>query len=231
MRPPDTAILVFAQSAKKDSLDKGVLKGELLFDQLTQEAIQKAKRSGLPYFHIGEQQQVGAHFGIRLTNAMQGIYEKGYKKLIVIGNDSPDLKTATLIQAANMVDAGKPVLGPSNDGGVYLIGLDRSDFHFEAFIKLPWNLGSLRTAMTSWLNTLSAEPYNLTPLMELDSEWDFKVWLKLNTQSGRRLLKLFLLILTHFATAVSAVILFLRKIYFRIFRNKGSPDLLRISFV
>ena len=231
MRPPDTAILVFAQSAKKDSLNKGVLKGELLFDQLTQEAIQKAKRSGLPYFHIGEQQQVGAHFGIRLANAMQGIYEKGYKKIIVIGNDSPDLKTATLVQAANIIGEGNPVLGPSKDGGVYLIGLDQSDFHFEAFVSLPWNQGNLRTAMISRLKEGSASPYSLNPLMELDTEWDLKVWLKLNTQTGRRLLKLLLLILTRFFSAVSAVILYFQEIYFRIFRNKGSPDLLRLTFV
>ena len=231
MTPQQTAILIFAQSAKRDSLTKGIMRGEQLFDQLTREAVEKAEASGLPFFHIGEQHQHGEHFGLRLANAIQCIFDKGYEKLIIIGNDSPDLQAASLTKAAGIVEEGIPVLGPSMDGGVYLLGLHQSDFQFEAFVKLPWNKGNLRSAMVTWLQELGANPYSLDPLMELDSEWDLKVWFNLNTRSGRRLLSLLSQAITRVSLAFSTEKLHLQEILFSIFRNKGSPDLLRFALV
>ena len=49
-----TAILVFANSAKEDLANKGIAKGEQLFNILTTATLRKAKNTGLPVFHFSE---------------------------------------------------------------------------------------------------------------------------------------------------------------------------------
>jgi len=74
----NTAILVFANSAKAEMQIKPIRKGAVLFDKLTQETLQKVKKTGLPYFHISEQEQKGKTFGERFTKAIQTVFENGH---------------------------------------------------------------------------------------------------------------------------------------------------------
>ena len=116
MKPSSKAILVFAQSASRDALDKKLPGGECIFDHLTRQTIHKAKRTGLPVFHFDEEMQEGTSFGERLSGAMKSLFDKGFESLVVIGNDSPDLSTSVLRKAVSAFDRKKAVLGPSDDG-------------------------------------------------------------------------------------------------------------------
>ena len=167
-----TAILVFANSAKEDLANKSIPKGEQLFDVLTKTTLKKAKNTGLPVFHFSDKDQVGANFGERFTNAIATVFDKGFSNLITIGNDTPHLKTQHLKHTANQLALGKTVIGPSIDGGFYLLGLQKSNFEVAEFQNLPWQRFSLYHQISLWLQEESSELIKLPVLQDLDNERD-----------------------------------------------------------
>jgi glycosyltransferase A (GT-A) superfamily protein (DUF2064 family) len=171
------AILVFAQSARVDAAQKGLRGSEALFDQLTRQTLQKARQTGLPCFHVGEGEQWGETFALRLYHAMDSVFRKGFDRLVVIGNDSPDLSSDALLTAAACIGPDKAVLGPTGDGGVYLIGIHRNALSPEAFLELPWQRENLFSSMVSWLSEAGNQPpVILAPRMDLDTLNDLRNW-------------------------------------------------------
>lgn len=66
--------------------------------------------------------QVGIDLGERLTSATQWAAEHGYTKILLVGSDSPTLPILYISQALTLLDSRNIVIGPSTDGGYYLIG-------------------------------------------------------------------------------------------------------------
>lgn len=171
------AILVFAQSASRDAADKRLPGSERVFEHLTRQALVKAKRTGVPVFHFNEGMQEGTSFEERLSNAMKTLFDRGYEHLVVIGNDSPDLTTGTLREALASLDHQKAVFGPSDDGGVYLIGLHRDHFEYTEFRDLPWRHEHLFRHMIFWIHSRGIEDVMvLNCKMDLDTKIDFRNW-------------------------------------------------------
>ena len=66
--------------------------------------------------------QIGADLGERLTSATQWAAEQGYTKILFVGSDSPTLPISYISQSLTLLDSRDTVIGPSIDGGYYLIG-------------------------------------------------------------------------------------------------------------
>ena len=66
--------------------------------------------------------QTGTGLGERLTSATQWAAEHGYTKILLVGSDSPTLPISYISQALTLLDSRNIVIGPSTDGGYYLIG-------------------------------------------------------------------------------------------------------------
>ncbi len=65
--------------------------------------------------------QEGEDLGERMFNAFQARFDEGYERVVIIGSDSPSLPVAYIETA---LDSEKDlVVGPSTDGGYYLIGM------------------------------------------------------------------------------------------------------------
>jgi rSAM/selenodomain-associated transferase 1 len=70
--------------------------------------------------------QTGADLGVRLDNALTHYLEHGYDHAAIMNSDGPTLPSGHLRQAFTALsDHADVVLGPSDDGGYYLIGLQR----------------------------------------------------------------------------------------------------------
>lgn len=67
--------------------------------------------------------QEGANLGERMYKAIQWLYDNGYQKISLIGTDSPDLPLYFINEAFKKLDSYELVIGPSEDGGYYLIGM------------------------------------------------------------------------------------------------------------
>ena len=71
--------------------------------------------------------QVGKDLSQRLHNVLSDVLGQGYQQAVVMNSDSPTLPASYVNQAFAALDdpALDVVLGPSDDGGYYLIGLKR----------------------------------------------------------------------------------------------------------
>jgi rSAM/selenodomain-associated transferase 1 len=83
--------------------------------------------------------QRGEGFGKRLTLAVTDLLAAGFGSVCLINSDSPTVPAANFAEAAN--ELHKPgdriVLGPSDDGGYYLIGL--KTLHRRVFEEIDWS--------------------------------------------------------------------------------------------
>lgn len=66
--------------------------------------------------------QKGNDLGERMSKAMAEIFKQDYKKVVLIGSDIPTIDTTTIVRAFSNLDNYDIVLGPSKDGGYYLVG-------------------------------------------------------------------------------------------------------------
>jgi rSAM/selenodomain-associated transferase 1 len=67
--------------------------------------------------------QIGTTLGDRLSSAFHELLDGENRKAIIIGSDSPDLPVQYIKRAYIKLKHKDVVLGPSMDGGYYLIGL------------------------------------------------------------------------------------------------------------
>lgn len=69
--------------------------------------------------------QEGADLGARMANALSHVLSQGYSACILIGADLPLLTAQHLHAALSALETHDMTLGPTSDGGYYLIGLRR----------------------------------------------------------------------------------------------------------
>jgi uncharacterized protein len=83
--------------------------------------------------------QRGDDLGARILFTFNQLFQQGYPQVIVIDSDTPTLPTAYLEEARRLIatQQNDVVLGPTEDGGYYLIGLRQS--HRELFERMPWS--------------------------------------------------------------------------------------------
>ena len=93
--------------------------------------------------------QVGQTLGERLAYATSEAFEDGTRRVLCIGTDSPWLTPDDIDVAFAALEQAEVVLGPTEDGGYYLIGLSRQIP--ELFDGMAW--GSpffVNTCRNSW---------------------------------------------------------------------------------
>lgn len=69
--------------------------------------------------------QIGKDLGERMLNAINWLFDKGFKRVILIGADSPDLPVRFIEEAFLILNNYELVIGPAEDGGYYLIGMSK----------------------------------------------------------------------------------------------------------
>ncbi|MBI3317783.1 MAG: TIGR04283 family arsenosugar biosynthesis glycosyltransferase [Candidatus Omnitrophica bacterium] len=96
--------------------------------------------------HVELLEQSDGDLGRRLDQVFQKLFLGGAKGVIVIGADHPKLPGEFLRQAIQFLERGDDplVLGPAEDGGYYLVGLNRP--HPELFQGIPWSTPSVLEA-------------------------------------------------------------------------------------
>jgi rSAM/selenodomain-associated transferase 1 len=78
-------------------------------------------------------------FGETLAATIVRLLELGHRSACVLNADSPTLPTSILVQAAQVLagPGDKIVLGPSRDGGYYLLGMKK--LHVRLFEDIRWS--------------------------------------------------------------------------------------------
>ncbi len=81
--------------------------------------------------------QKGNDLGERMYNAISYLFKKGYKRISLIGVDSPNLPLSFIVDAFNLLKYFELVIGPSEDGGYYLIGVNKP-FKILFYNNIKW---------------------------------------------------------------------------------------------
>jgi uncharacterized protein len=78
-------------------------------------------------------------FGDCLFSAITQLFERGHQAAVVLNSDSPTLPTSLLVETAKVLaqPGDRVVLGPSTDGGYYLLGLKQP--HKRMFEDIEWS--------------------------------------------------------------------------------------------
>ena len=78
-------------------------------------------------------------FGERLIGAMEDLLAVGFAAVCLVNSDSPTVPASTFSETVQLLlqPNEKVVLGPSDDGGYYLIGMKQ--LHRELFEEIDWS--------------------------------------------------------------------------------------------
>ncbi len=172
-----TAIILFANlpefEARAKSLSSHSPKAsQKLSAVLTQHFYHLASQTRAQTFLIDSHLQKGKNFGERITHAFADIYEKGFENIICIGNDCPSLSKEQLEFAIDQTESGNVVLGPTFDGGAYLIGIPKDYFHRDTFSKLKWQSHQTLEGLENLFMSLNVKIIETEFLNDLDEEKD-----------------------------------------------------------
>jgi hypothetical protein len=155
---PSVAILIFARSAQSEAAHKRLLaergRNRLLHQAILKKITSISRSTDAAIFRFDEHNQQGDDFGMRINNAFKDVFNRGYKKIVAVGGDCPELDNGTLAKAIGLLDDRDAVLGPDFRGGTYLIGLTKSSFDELNLQNLPWRSGDLCKELASRTNAV-----------------------------------------------------------------------------
>jgi uncharacterized protein len=115
--------------------------------------------------HMDSFPQQGAELGARLHNVFRRTCDRGYRRTIVIGSDSPQISLNIVAQARKALDKADVVLGPADDGGYYLIAMRRS---YDVFRDIPMSTSVVAQMTIELAESQGLKVYTLENLFDVD---------------------------------------------------------------
>ncbi|WP_299130280.1 TIGR04282 family arsenosugar biosynthesis glycosyltransferase [uncultured Winogradskyella sp.] len=114
--------------------------------------------------------QNGDDLGERMLNAFRDGFKAGYKKIVLIGSDLPDINSKHIEKGIEALETNDVVFGPAEDGGYYLVGL--SQLETSIFKNKPWSQTNLLNITLKELEQLKLNIGILEPLNDIDTYED-----------------------------------------------------------
>lgn len=120
--------------------------------------------------------QIEGSLGQKMSVAFQNAFQSGYKKVAIIGSDCYELSKEILEEAFDKLNTSDAVIGPSEDGGYYLLGM--RSFLPEVFENKIWSTSSVFKDTIASFKTLKKTITILPELNDVDEERDLGEWAK-----------------------------------------------------
>ena len=114
--------------------------------------------------------QKGGNLGERMRRAFEDRFKDGYGRVVIIGSDSPTLPIAYIEQA--LQSEKDVVIGPSTDGGYYLIGMRGKVT--DIFERVPWGTDCVLSETLKALKDQRAEAELLPVWYDVDLPEDLR---------------------------------------------------------
>lgn len=123
--------------------------------------------------------QATGDLGQRMQAAFQHAFGSGAARAVLIGSDIPELDADLLATAFTALPESRVVLGPSRDGGYYLLGLTAGvaeHLYLPLFADIPWSTGEVFAITRKRLETAAVVAAILPTLRDIDRPEDL-LWL------------------------------------------------------
>jgi uncharacterized protein len=115
--------------------------------------------------------QVKGDLGVRMSSAFFDAFRGGARRVVLLGTDIPELKANNLRHAFDALAENDLVIGPSTDGGYWLIGLNRPAPLFEG---INWGTGAVLGQTLSLADEQGLRAKELDVLTDIDTAEDLK---------------------------------------------------------
>lgn len=130
--------------------------------------------------------QEGENIGQRMKHAMQSAFDEGFQRVIIVGSDIPDFPPELITKAFLDLDMQDAALGPSYDGGYYLIGFRKDTFLPEVFDNIPWSTRDVYRATLEKIQNADLDLVRLPDWNDVDTIWDLNLLFRTNRNSSFR---------------------------------------------
>jgi len=118
--------------------------------------------------------QKGDNLGQRMNSCFEYAFDQGFKKVIVIGSDSPDLTTNLIDKAFLDLNKNDSVIGPTYDGGYYLLGFKKNSYLPRVFEGISWSTETVFDETMNQLNNKKLKTKVLIYWRDIDTIEDLK---------------------------------------------------------
>jgi len=126
--------------------------------------------------------QEGDDLGSRMKSAFNRVFSLGSKKVIIIGTDIPELSEGLLKDAFRALVKNDVVLGPSKDGGYYLLGIKK--MYSELFDGIEYSTTVVLSETIKRIKNLGLSYHLLPVLSDVDTEEDLIDWMGSNSNTS-----------------------------------------------
>ena len=116
--------------------------------------------------------QAAGDLGERLERAFAEAFERGFAKVAVIGSDCIELTPAVFSETWQALETHDAVLGPSTDGGYYLLALRQPCA--ALFRGIAWSTDAVRAQTLAQAQAAGLAVRELAALPDIDTEADWR---------------------------------------------------------
>jgi len=127
-----------------------------------------------------------------MSNAFKDTFLNGYETAVLMGTDIPEFSSDILLLAQKALQTKDVVIGPTVDGGYYLIGFKSSSFSSIFFNKIDWSTPAVFDQTLCLIKQESRSWKRLPLLEDIDTLEDLKALskrVKSGGKVGRKTLK------------------------------------------
>lgn len=121
--------------------------------------------------------QQGTDLGVKMQNAADKILRK-FDRIVILGTDIPDISSDIIQQAFEKLNEYDIVIGPSCDGGYYLIGMNK--LHKMIFDDIEWSTERVLEQTITKIEKAGLTYALLPVLRDVDYFDDLKIWAEQN---------------------------------------------------
>ena len=114
--------------------------------------------------------QTGRDLGERMLRAFASGFKNGHSPVVIIGTDCPGISAELIAEAFDSLNTNDAVIGPTRDGGYYLLGL-KAPFD-DVFQNTSWSTSSVARETMEDLERDHRRVNMLMELIDVDTEQD-----------------------------------------------------------
>ena len=120
--------------------------------------------------YFSKRVQEGEDLGERMMNVFKNVFELGCKKVSTIGSNCYELQAELIEEAFDRLEENEVVVGPSNDGGYYLLGMRQ--LHEDLFKEKDWGTSTVLDDTISEIEKLRLSYTQLRTISDIDTVED-----------------------------------------------------------
>lgn len=124
----------------------------------------------LPFYKCLQHQN--PNLGIKMEAAFLDAFKSGYQSVCIIGSDCYELDEKVIEEGFKSLESNDTVLGPSNDGGYYLLGMNQ--LYPDLFKNKTWSTETVAPDSIQDFKNLNLKYILLKELIDIDDEEDLR---------------------------------------------------------